>query len=84
MNEKEYVESLLRGITSIKDKEGNEMDLKDIQKVQWNTAPTPVEIVGTTFGNEIQTKILTQLRVANLLLFYLGAFATARYFLVGN
>ena len=47
-------------------------------------SPTPVEIVGTTFGNRIQTKILNQLVVNNCLLTYLCAFATARYFLAGN
>lgn len=60
------------------------MKLKDLQKVEWNTSPTPVSIVGTTFGNEIQNRILTQLRIANLLLFYLSVFATTRYFMVGN
>lgn len=51
---------------------------------EWVKQPTPVEIVGTTFGNEIQTKILSTLKVSNLLVFYLCAFATLRYFLVGN
>lgn len=60
------------------------MNLEEVNKVQWNTQPTPVEIVGTTFGNVIQTKILTNLRVNNYLLFYLCAFATARYFMSGN
>lgn len=48
------------------------------------STPTPVEIVGTTFGNRIQTKILIQLVVNNWLLTYLCAFVTARYFLIGN
>lgn len=60
------------------------MKLDDINKVQWNTQPTPVEIVGTTFGNELQTRILTSGRISNYLLFYLCIFATARYFLAGN
>jgi hypothetical protein len=59
-------------------------ELRELSKLGLTTFPTPVEIVGTTFGNEIQTKILTQLRIANLLLFYLGVFATCRYFIVGN
>jgi len=46
--------------------------------------PTPVEIVGTTFGNEIQNKILTQMRILNLMIFYFCVFSTARYFLAGN
>lgn len=60
--------------------------MKDIElpKFDWKISPTPVEIVGTTFGNKIQTKILTQLMVNNWLLTYLCIFATARYFLNGN
>jgi len=60
------------------------MKEEDLMKVQWETRPTPVEIVGTTFGNEIQTKILTAMRINNFLLFYLCFFATARYFMAGN
>lgn len=60
------------------------MKVEDINKVQWSTQPTPVEIIGTTFGNELQTRILTALRISNLFLFYLCVFATARYFMAGN
>lgn len=60
------------------------MKVEDINKVQWSTQPTPVEIIGTTFGNELQTKILTAVRIQNYLMFYLCAFATLRYFMAGN
>lgn len=60
------------------------MKVEDINKVQWSTQPTPVEITGTTFGNVLQTKILTNVRISNYLLFYLCAFATFRYFMAGN
>lgn len=60
------------------------MKVNDIKQIPWDVKPTPVEIVGTTFGNEIQTKILNALRVSNLFLFYLCVFATARYFMAGN
>lgn len=63
-------------------------ELKELAKTISDTGlvkePTPVSIVGTTFGDEIQTRILTNIRVGNMLLFYLCAFATLRYFLVGN
>lgn len=66
----------------------NISELKELAKTISDTGlvkePTPVSIVGTTFGNEIQTKILSTLKVSNLLLFYLCIFATLRYFLVGN
>lgn len=60
------------------------MKLEDINKVQWSTQPTPVEIIGTTFGNELQTRILTSSRISNFLLFYLCFLATYRYLMVGN
>ncbi len=60
------------------------VDLKELSKLPWDSNPTPVTIVGTTFGNEIQTKILNSLMVSNLFLFYLCIFATARYFMAGN
>lgn len=60
------------------------MNLDEVKSVHWNTQPTPVEIIGTTFGNELQTRILTALRISNLFLFYLCVFATARYFMAGN
>ena len=59
-------------------------ELKELKEFPWNIGPQAVEIVGTTFGNRLQTKILVQLIVANCLLTYLCAFATTRYFLVGN
>lgn len=66
----------------------NISELKELAKTISDTGlvkePAPVSIVGTTFGNEIQTKILSTLKVSNLLLFYLCVFATLRYFLVGN
>lgn len=46
--------------------------------------PTPVEIVGTTFGNELQNKILTAMRLSNLLLFYFCAITTIRWIVSGN
>lgn len=46
--------------------------------------PQQVEIVGTSFGNKLQSSINTKLFIANILLFYLCAFNTLRYFLVGN
>lgn len=58
--------------------------VKEMKELPWNIGPQAVEIVGTTFGNKLQTKILVQLVVANCLLTYLCAFATVRYFLVGN
>lgn len=60
------------------------MKVEDINKVQWSNQPTPVEIIGTTFGNELQTKILTTSRISNFLLFYLCFLATYRYLMVGN
>lgn len=60
------------------------MKLEDVRKIPWEVNPTPVSIVGTTFGNEIQTRILTNIRISNMLLFYLCTFETLRYFLVGN
>jgi len=60
------------------------MKVEQIREIPWEVRPTPVEIVGTTFGNEIQTKILTAMRISNLFLFYLCVFATARYFMAGN
>ena len=60
-------------------------ELKELKEFPWNSiGPQPVEIVGTTFGDRLQTKILIQLIVANCLLTYLCTFATARYFLAGN
>lgn len=59
-------------------------EIKNLKEFPWNIGPQAVEIVGTTFGNRLQTKILIQLIVANCLLTYLCVFATARYFLVGN
>lgn len=63
-------------------------ELKELAKTISDTGlvkePTPVSIVGTTFGNEIQTKILTNIRISNMLLFYICTFETLRYFLVGN
>ena len=58
--------------------------IKELKELPWNIGPQAVEIVGTTFGNRLQTKILIQLIVANCLLTYLCAFATARYFIAGN
>lgn len=58
--------------------------VKELKEFPWSIGPQAVEIVGTTFGNKLQTKILVQLVVANCLLTYLCAFATVRYFLVGN
>ncbi len=58
--------------------------IKELKELPWNIGPQSVEIVGTTFGNKLQTKILVQLVVANCLLTYLCTFATVRYFLVGN
>lgn len=53
-------------------------------KGNWIKEPTPVTIVGTTFGNEIQTKILTNIRITNLLTLYLCVFVTFRYIMGGN
>ena len=52
------------------------MKLADVTKIPWEVDPTPVRIVGTTFGNEIQTKILTAERVGNFLLFYIAVVLT--------
>lgn len=60
-------------------------ELEKLKEFPWNRiGPQAVEIVGTTFGNRLQTKILIQLIVNNCLLTYLCTFATARYFLAGN
>lgn len=42
------------------------------------------EIPKTTLGNTLQTKILNQIILSNLLLLYLGLFATIRLFTMGN
>lgn len=57
--------------------------LKDIEKIA-SSMPTQVEIVGTTFGNELQNRILSNIRVLNFLMFYLCTLATLRWFMLGN
>lgn len=52
------------------------MKLEEVRKIPWEVDPTPVRIVGTTFGNEIQTKILTAERIGNFLLFYIAVVLT--------
>lgn len=83
MNETE-VKKLVNQVTDIKDNKGNEVSLDQLKQIPWEVSPIPVTIVGTTFGNEIQTKILSSLLVSNFFLFYLCIFATARYFMAGN
>lgn len=64
--------------------------IKDLEELQALVSkglpgyPQQVEIVGTSFGNRIQTKILLGLYINNFLLLYLCVFATGRYFLAGN
>lgn len=54
--------------------------LKQFQDLQ----PTPVVITGTSFGNELQNKILTISALNAFLLFYLCALATLRWVFQGN
>lgn len=47
-----------------------------IETEDWIKNPTPVTIVGTSFGNVLQTKISNLLILANFFLFYLCTIQT--------
>ena len=51
---------------------------EDIDKLV-QSLPRQVEIVGTTFGNELQNKINNKLIIANLFLFYIGVILTLEF-----
>ncbi len=59
-------------------------ELEKLQELVNKGIPQPVEIIGTTFGNELQNKILNSMRILNLLMFYLCSLATLRWFIAGN
>lgn len=59
------------------------MNIDQIKQVPWEVDPTPVRVVGTTFGNELQSKINNRMLVNNVLLLYLCTFFTVRYFFYG-
>lgn len=52
------------------------MKIEDIRSVPWEVDPTPVRIVGTTFGNELQVKISNLLMLNNFFLFFLCTVTT--------
>jgi len=49
---------------------------KSIQRSDFVKEPLPVTITGTTFGNELQNKILTAMRIQSFFLFYLCTIQT--------
>jgi len=59
------------------------MKIRDVNSVPWDVSPTPVEIVGTTFGNELQNKINNRILVNNGLLLYLCIFFSIRLWFYG-
>lgn len=60
-------------------------ELRNLIEEQKSIAtPMDVRVVGTSFGNELQSKINGRLFISNLLLFYICTFLTFRYVIAGN